>query len=250
MTKANKKIVSTLMVLTLVGGIIASVVLLWIPRLQEQKLVPMPPSSFWSMAEEDGLTASTPEFTINVHEVVASPNHITVVYSTSVSGEDSGEKEATISNRATLVGSDGTVHRAQHLQKLASDDGETLASISFEAYELGSTELTLHIEEIQIDSVVVSLSQAIDMHILNRLRPQESTNSIARLQGIGSSDTNTITKGPYGSFLGSAPQGQVATVSYTVGETNKYFLIKPQGIIQEISEQQMASIKGYLGITG
>ena len=61
--------------------------------------------------------------------------------------------------------------------------------------------------------------------------------------------TGTIDRGPYGSFLGSSPQGQVATVSYNIDGIDRYFLVKLDGYVEEIAEEHMAAIKDYLGIT-
>ena len=110
--------------------------------------------------------------------------------------------------------------------------------------------MTLRIPELSVgdpDSTrLVALSEPIEMQILTRLMPQQSSAAIFRLPGVTNA---SISKGPYGSFIGSAPQGQVATVSYNIGGVNRYFLAKLDGHIQEISEQQISEIREYLGIT-
>ena len=97
-------------------------------------------------------------------------------------------------------------------------------------------------------SEISTLDDPVDMHILNRLNADETTRMMFRVPGLPESGSGMVRKGPYGSFMGSSPQGQVSTVSYQVAGVNRYFLVKQHGNMQELSEQQMSSIKEHLGI--
>ena len=130
----NTRVVSFVTMAVLIAGIVAAIVFLWIPRLGgELSARPEPPMPFWKGASSQKLTASAAFADFAVHDIVASPRHVTLVYSIKLVGDASREQEATIGSRATLVGSNGDVHKALRTQQLATAEGVTLGAITFEA---------------------------------------------------------------------------------------------------------------------
>lgn len=254
MTMAKARVLPLITILALVGGIVAAVTPMWVPRLGGSLAYsPEPSAPFWEVPDSEYLTMTTSSASIAVLDLIASPRHVTVFYSIRVPNSDPPGQEATVSRKPTLVGSNGDALRAESTQKLASAQGVTLGAITFDPYRLGSRELSLRIPELNIggpgSSKAFSLDEPIEIPILTRLRSQESSDRITRMRGVPMTTTGTIDRGPYGFFLGSSPQGQVATVSYNIDGIDRYFLVKLDGYVEESAEEHMAEIKDYLGIT-
>lgn len=238
-------------VAVLLGGIAAAIAFLWIPRLGgDSSAIPELQQPFWRMVDSEELVIKTSSVNVAVHDIIASPRHLTVVYSVNIPGGESEGEEATINLKTNLVGSNGDVHSAVDAHGLGFFDGVTLGSITFEPYKPRNAELSLVIPELSLGSPDASqsfiLGDPVEMKVLTRLRPREYTETIFRLPGVR---TEAEMEGPYGSFLGSAPQGQVATVSYNFGGVDRYFLAKMDGHFEELSEEQMGQIAEHLGIT-
>ena len=235
----------------LIIGIALITTWVWIPNLTTTMSVPEPDSPYWRVADSQHMVVSNEDYRLSIHKFLVSPQHITIIYSTETIN---GNGYTNLTNRATLVGDDGQIKIAKKLESLASTSTKALASITFEPYSVGATNLSLTIPELTKyttdgSQTVTSLSSSWQTNVLTRLKPQETTNKIFRLDGIDASQDTFVEKGPYGSFLGSSPQGQVGTVSFSVNGQSRYFLVKQDGHIQEISQQNISDIKSYLGIT-
>ena len=186
-----------------------------------------------------------------MHDILVSPNHVTMVYSAESSS--SGVSSPSLTSKSTLVDETGGVeYRARQLNTLASGQGFALGTVTFDAYRLGTSELRLRIPEIKTgqdaDNKPSVLDEAVEVSLLARLRPNDATNGMFRLPGVASSAGGSVTDGPFGGFVGSSPQGQVATVSYEVANVARYFLVKQHGNVQELSANQVAGIREYLGV--
>ena len=196
--------------LALIGGIVASALLLWAPHFSENRQIPEPPVSFWEIPDADDFTTTTNEASISVHNVIASPSHITVVYSIEATGEETTGQQSSLTTKATLEGSDGTTLSATDAERLASIEDLTLGTVIFESYKLGAEEINLKIPELETQVAgtpqKTTLDNPVEMHVITRLRPNESTNKIVKLKGVAETDSRTIRKGPYGAFLVLQPQ--------------------------------------------
>ena len=158
-----------------------------------------------------------------------------------------------LTEKSTLVDeSGGIVYRATQLSTMVSASGFTLGTVTFDSYRLGSSELRLRVPEIKAgdgsNDKAVALDEPVEVLVLKRLRPNDATGRMFRMSGASRSRGGSVADGPFGGFVGSSPQGQIATVSYDVSGSARYFLIKQHGNVQELSEGQVAGIKDYLGI--
>ena len=249
MLMSKVRVGPVLIVMGLLGGIAAAIVLLWVPGLQRgYSAIPEPQLPFWRMADEEDLAIDTSSVRLAVHDVIVSPRHVTVVYSIELTGGESEGEEATVNLKTALAGSNGDLHRAVAAHELGFSGGTTLGAIVFEPYRLKNSGLSLVIPELSLGSPDASeslyMDDPIEMHILTRLRPHETTEHIGRLPGVRTGAVGEA----YGSFLGSSPQGQVATVAYHFGGEKRYFLAKRNGSFEELTEEQMDGILEYLGI--
>ena len=214
---------------------------------------PCPAPSFWKVGALEDLSASIPSANIHIHDIVVSPSHITVLYSIDLLNADSQDLDATVGHGSTLVSSNGVVHEATTAQRLATFRGSTLAAITFEPYKLGGRELYLQVPELIISNPGASqtsqIDEPIEIHILTRLIPDDSSSAITRLSGLDTSMGGAITAGIPGSFVGSSPRGQVASVGYRIDGVEKWFLVDSDGHIEELSKQASYDILEHLGIT-
>ena len=214
---------------------------------------PRPAPTRWRIADPENLVAATPHVNLHIHDVVISPKHITVVYSIDLLNEDSNGSEASLSPDATLAGPGGGVHQVTTAQRLAAYGSTTLASITFEPYKGGSGEMYLHSPALVISDPDSSQTSQItgptQLQILTRVAPDDSSNSITRFYGLRRSISGAITAGIPGSFVGSSPRGQVATVGYQIHDVEKWYLVTHDGRVEDLSREDSADILGFLGIT-
>ena len=214
---------------------------------------PRPPRTLWRLSAPENLVATTPHANLHIHDVVLTPQHITLVYSIDLLNDESNGSEGFLSPDSTLVGSGGAVHKATAAQRLAAYGSTTLASITFEPYKAGNRELYLRSPALIISdtdsSQTSQITGPIQLQILTRVGPDDSSNSITRLSGLRYSISGVTTAGIPGSFVGSSPRGQVATVGYKVYGVEKWFLVEQDGRVEELSEDDSADILGFLGIT-
>ena len=249
----EKRVVgSWVLVAALIMGIVAAWVFLWEPRIAGQgQVVGNPPAPYWSVAGSDQLTFDAGSASISVHDILVSPNHVTVVYSAESSSSEVSAPSLT--GKSTLVDESGSiVYRATQLNTMISAGGFTLGTVTFDSYRLGSSELRLRVPEIKTgngsEEKAVVLDEGVEVLALTRLRPNDATGRMFRMSGASRSRGGSVADGPFGGFVGSSPQGQIATVSYDVSGSARYFLVKQHGNVQELSESQVAGIKDYLGI--
>ena len=214
---------------------------------------PLPPRTLWTIADPENLVAATPPANLHIHDVVISPKHITVVYSIDLLHDDADGLEASLSHESTLVGSGGGVHKAVNAQRLATYSSTTVASITFEPYKSGNREFYLHSPALVVRDAESSqtslITGPIQLQILTRVGPDDSSNSITRLSGLRYSTSGSITADIPGSFVGSSPRGQVATVGYQVHGVEKWYLVGHDGQVEDLSREDSADILGFLGIT-
>ena len=214
---------------------------------------PLAPRTLWRISGPENLMASTPSANLHIHDVVLSPKHITVVYSIDLLDDDSDGSGASLSLESTLVGSDGGVQRAVNTQRLATYRSTTLASITFEPYTRGNSELYLRSPALALgtpdSSQSSQMSGPIQLQILTTVDPDDSSMSITRLYGLRHSTSGAITAGIPGSFVGSSPRGQVATVGYQVHGVEKWYLVAQDGQVEDLSGEDSTDILGFLGIT-
>ena len=214
---------------------------------------PRPAPTRWRMSDPESLVAATPHMNLHIHDVVISPKHITVVYSIDLLNEDSNGSEAFLSTDSTLAGPGGGVHRATTGQRLAAYGATTLASITFEPYKGGTGEMYLHSPALVISdpdsSQTSQITGPIQLQILTRVAPDDSSNSITRFYGLRRSISGAIIAGIPGSFVGSSPRGQVVTVGYQVHDVEKWYLVGDDGQLEGLSREDSADILGFLGIT-
>ena len=250
-------VLSVLLVLSIVGCDEAepnTPVDLPVPTLAPAETAePRPAPIFWRVVASEDLSATTPSANIRIHDIVVSPKHITVLYSIDLLNADSQDLEVTVGHGSTLISSNGVVHEATTAQRLATFRGSTLAAITFEPYKLGGRELNLQVPELIISNPGASqtsqIDEPIELHILTRLIPDDSSSAITRFSGLDTSLSGAITAGIPGSFVGSSPRGQVASVGYRIDGVEKWFLVDSDGHIEELSKQTSYDILEHLGIT-
>ncbi len=214
---------------------------------------PVAPPTLWRIADPENLVVATPSANLHIHDVVLSPKHITVVYSIDLQNDDSDGSEASLSPGSTLVGPDGGVHEATTAQRLATYGSTTLASITFEPYNGGSGEMYLHSPALVISdpdsSRASQITGPIQLQILTRVDPDDSSRSITRLSGLRHSTSGVIEAGIPSSFVGSSPRGQLTTVGYQVHGLEKWYLVGQDGQVEDLSTADSVDILGFLGIT-
>lgn len=240
-------------ILALTGGIVAAFILLWgspgalslggVDRIPPPRPAPL----YWVLGSEDtALVASTADASISVHRAVISPRHITLFYSVETAPLESLDSVA-LSPETTLISDRLTKYEVRRVQTLAHYSKTTLGVVSFGPYQLGDSAFKLTIPGLDINTTQF-MSGPWEIPVLTRNFPGDSPTAIFNLNSRSSWAGGVVSRGRAGSFVGSSPQGQVATVSFLVGDTYKYFFVDAEGLVSEISEVEYANILDFLGM--
>lgn len=221
-----------------------------------QEPVPHPavPVSKWQALSPSEWVASDQSITINVHRIIVTPRHVTLLYSVTLPSPMLGPDHlfAAILSPETSLVTKGQQMPMVRSVPIRSSANVNLGVAVFQPYIGGGDILTLHIRGIEIKkpgALPVRVAGRWEIPLLRDLAPGVTTQTIYNIPGLSErriGDTTIRNLG--GAFTGDSPRGQVATFGVTIGDMSVYLLVAESGDIEGLSEEEYNNILTYLGI--